>query len=504
MFQTLDVIDPKAAPRTLNFPYHYRPHPWVVAAARHIRAHLDRTAELQPGRLVAVLVARTENGRIGYFCGCDQFDANDDFFEKSFWQQLPAPRLSHLETGYIDKAESAKSQAELAYLNFKEQARLRKSQRHAQRQSGRYDYQRLVQNSQRDSGELDRLKRRYQEALENVEKAHARFQHEAAEAVAADWKTRLTAIVLRNAWGHKASLYDLLYEHYGQNEELLKAVLRTSLPALIAKAFQENKRPLAMGTFWWGPVPSHDARLPNTFYAFSKERHEVLLRFLLEGLSFEPNRLAADSFKDWPLDIVYEDEDLVAVNKPAGMLSVPGKQPIANVYEKVLARYPQATGPMLLHRLDMATSGLLLFAKNKAAHLALQNDFAQGLVQKCYIALLENPLKAERGQVQLPLCLNPYERPRQMVDFTYGKYALTRYEVIGQTRGKTRVAFYPVTGRTHQLRLHAAHALGLNSPIVGDEFYGKPSDRLYLHAQSITFTHPKTHQTVTIEAPVPF
>ena len=159
---------------------------------------------------------------------------------------------------------------------------------------------------------------------------------------------------------------------------------------------------------------------------------------------------------------------------------------------------------MLLHRLDMATSGLLLFAKNKAAHLALQNDFAQGLVQKCYIALLENPLKAERGQVQLPLCLNPYERPRQMVDFTYGKYALTRYEVIGQTRGKTRVAFYPVTGRTHQLRLHAAHALGLNSPIVGDEFYGKPSDRLYLHAQSITFTHPKTHQTVTIEAPVPF
>ena len=505
MFQLLDVTDPKSAPRALNFPYHYSPHPWVLLAAKHVRAHLERTAVGQAGRMVAILVVKNEKGQIGFLTGCDQFDTDDRYFEPNFWQQLPTSEMAPIATDYLDRAEKLKQIAEQNYLNFRESATERRVQRRQERQVlGGASYERLARASQRDSGELERLKRRYHEALDEVERAHGRFQHEAAQVVANDWKKRLGSIDLRNAWGKQINLFDLLFERYGHNEELLKAILRTSLPALIKRAFDEHMRPLTTGTFWWGPVAANDARVPNAFYAFPKERHEALLGFLLDGVPFEPNTLAQDSFKDWQPDILYEDDHLVAVNKPAGMLSVPGKHPIANVYEKMLARYPQADGPMLLHRLDMATSGVLLFAKTKLAHMVLQEDFARGRIKKCYIALLEKPLAGVSGEVELPLCLNPYERPRQMVDFTYGRYALTRFEVLGQTNGKTRVAFYPVTGRTHQLRLHAAHALGLNSPIVGDDLYGEPSDRLYLHAQSIAFTHPVTHEAVTVEAPCPF
>ncbi len=212
-------------------------------------------------------------------------------------------------------------------------------------------------------------------------------------------------------------------------------------------------------------------------------------------MTLEPNQLAIDHFKDWVPEIIYEDSDLVAVNKPAGLLSVPGKHAVRNVYDTILAMYPNATGPMLLHRLDMATSGVLIFAKTKFAHQQLQNAFAHGQIQKRYVALLEKCPEETYGEINLPLCLNPLERPRQMVSRAYGKAAVTQYEVLGQEGEYTRVAFYPKTGRTHQLRLHAAHRRGLNSPIVGDDLYGHPADRLYLHAHSLTFTHPKTGRT---------
>ena len=271
---------------------------------------------------------------------------------------------------------------------------------------------------------------------------------------------------------------------------------------------------------------------------------------MLQGLEVDENPLLNPVHEEEELEIVFEDEWLLVVNKPAGMLSVPGKaEDRDSVYHRLKKKYPEATGPMIVHRLDMATSGLLLVAKTKEVHQDLQAQFANRSIKKRYVAVLDGAIikteketkpiaekailiakdtvstkktaKAERtgstGRIELPLCLNPLDRPRQMVSSEHGKEAITEYQIISESeritsesentfnesnrideserninesRKYTRIVFYPLTGRTHQLRVHAAHPEGLGCPILGDELYGKKADRLYLHAEYIEFRHP--------------
>ena len=199
------------------------------------------------------------------------------------------------------------------------------------------------------------------------------------------------------------------------------------------------------------------------------------------------------------LDILYEDDYLLVINKPEGMLSVPGKGDVDSVYQRLSILYPEATGPIIVHRLDMATSGLLLAAKTKEAHQNLQAQFKNRTIQKRYIALLEGEVPQDEGEIRLPLCPDPLDRPRQIVSEEFGKPAFTRYRVLERTSGKTLIAFYPQTGRTHQLRVHAAHPLGLHCPILGDELYGRKAERLYLHAEYLAFTHPITSERIEIQ-----
>jgi tRNA pseudouridine32 synthase/23S rRNA pseudouridine746 synthase len=180
------------------------------------------------------------------------------------------------------------------------------------------------------------------------------------------------------------------------------------------------------------------------------------------------------------------------------MLSVPGKNDLDSILQRLHNLYPRATGPLIVHRLDMATSGLLLAAKTKEVHKELQALFETRLIQKRYTALLEGELETDEGIIDLPICPNPMDRPRQMVSREYGKRAVTSYRVLERKGGSTRVTFYPHTGRTHQLRVHAAHPEGLNHPIVGDDLYGQPSDRLYLHAAALEFVHPVTGEKLRI------
>ena len=488
----------------LTYPYHYTAHPLVKQAADLVSRHLDDHAARQAGRLVAVLVCRLSDRSLGFLTACDQFDTTDPYFEKSFWQQLPPEELKPLDTDRIDKAFDAKIQAQEKYLSFKEQALARKEHRQRPRASGVFNRDALIASSQFDSGELDRLKLKYVLALQAEEAARSDFQHRTHVAVENEWKRRLASLFVQNKNHKRLTLLDLLSGSLNR-EDLLKAILRTALPSLLNEAYKNQAQPLAMGQFWWGPVASYDARGAGTFFSFDKERHEKLLNFFLEGEKLQKNQLALNNFKDWKPDIVYEDDDIVAFNKPAGMLSVPGKLPVNDLYTVALSLYPEATGPMLLHRLDMATSGIVMFAKNKQTHRILQGAFSQGGIRKRYIALLEKTPAQTSGEVDLPLCLNPYERPRQMVERTYGKPALTLYKVLSvNERGQARVALYPKTGRTHQLRMHAAHAEGLNAPIVGDDLYGHTADRLYLHAEALRFIHPRTGLLTTIEAPCPF
>lgn len=186
------------------------------------------------------------------------------------------------------------------------------------------------------------------------------------------------------------------------------------------------------------------------------------------------------------------------------MLSVPGKEDVSSIFSLIRKQYPDADGPLLVHRLDMATSGLLLIAKTKNIHRDLQAQFKNRLINKRYIALLDGTVRTDRGTIELPLCLNPFDRPRQMVHAQHGKPAITDFEVLERTDKQTRIAFYPRTGRTHQLRVHAAHPLGLNCPIIGDELYGKKAERLYLHAETLEFTHPATGETMKISQKATF
>ena len=254
-----------------------------------------------------------------------------------------------------------------------------------------------------------------------------------------------------------------------------------------------------MAEFWWGDSPKNEIRHHGYYYPSCKGKCEPILQHMLQGLEVDENPLLNPVHEDKELEIVFEDEWLLVVNKPAGILSVPGKaEDRDSVYHRLKKKYPEATGPMIVHRLDMATSGLLLVAKTKEVHQDLQAQFANRSIKKRYVAVLDGIVLSERtGRIELPLCLNPLDRPRQIVNKEYGKEAITEYRIISESgriidesRKHTRIIFYPLTGRTHQLRVHAAHPEGLGCPILGDELYGKKADRLYLHAEYIEFRHP--------------
>ena len=282
-----------------------------------------------------------------------------------------------------------------------------------------------------------------------------------------------------------------------------------ALPKLLQYAYLHQLKPLAMAEFWWGNSPKTEVRHHGYYYPSCKGKCEPILQHMLQGLEVDGNPLSPQAHRKEELEIVFEDEWLVVVNKPSGMLSVPGKEEETDsVYHRVKAKYPEATGPMIVHRLDMATSGLLLVAKTKEVHQHLQEQFINRSIKKRYVALLDrnglNQQLEETGTINLPLCLNPLDRPRQMVSEEYGKPAVTEYRILNYSDKYIRIAFYPLTGRTHQLRVHAAHHQGLNYPILGDELYGKKADRLYLHAEYIEFRHPVYGDIICIQKEAEF
>ncbi len=278
-------------------------------------------------------------------------------------------------------------------------------------------------------------------------------------------------------------------------------------PKLLAHAFRHGLRPLALAEFWWGAPPPSGGRVAGAFYAACRDKCAPLLPFMLEGLRLAPPRaFAPPDVAAHALDIVYEDAWLVVVDKPCGLLSVPGKD--ASVTDSVLARlrarYPHATGPLLVHRLDLDTSGLLVAALDAETFADLQRQFAQREVRKRYVAWLQGRVQGERGTIDFPMRVDLDDRPRQIHDPVHGKPAVTEWQVLERRGERTRVALFPLTGRTHQLRVHAAHPLGLGAPIVGDRLYGHEDTRLHLHAESLAFRHPKRAETVSFERPAPF
>ena len=275
-------------------------------------------------------------------------------------------------------------------------------------------------------------------------------------------------------------------------------------PKLLHAARAMQLRPLALAEFWWGAPPPGGGRVEGTFFPACREKCGPVLPFLLRGVdtaarqTWKPRDVDEDELK-----IVHRDARFVVLNKPEGLLSTPARD--ETVTDSLIARvqknHPQA---MAVHRLDLDTSGLLLVALDEEMYRLLQEQFLSREVQKRYVAVLEGLVVKDSGVIELPLRVDLDQRPRQLVDFENGKAALTRFEVLSREGGRTRVAFFPLTGRTHQLRVHAAHQLGLGTPIVGDRLYGTPGPRLMLHAEELRFRHPLTGEAIALRVAAPF
>ncbi len=271
-------------------------------------------------------------------------------------------------------------------------------------------------------------------------------------------------------------------------------------PKLLQAAYQLGKKPLCMGEFWMGTSPKDEVREEGHFYPSCRSRCKPILGHMMEGLEVDENPLLQKmQAVVSELRTVYEDDTLLVIDKPSGMLSVPGKDEMPSVQSVLRERYPEATGPMIVHRLDMDTSGLMVVTKTNEAYHHLQNQFVRHIVDKEYTALLERDMGLIEGTIDLLICPNPYDRPRQIVNEQYGKRSITHYRVEGRV-----ATFRPQTGRTHQLRLHAAHPDGLGNPIQGDRLYGHDGERLCLHASRLSFIHPTTDDRMTFEAKAPF
>lgn len=269
-------------------------------------------------------------------------------------------------------------------------------------------------------------------------------------------------------------------------------------PKLLQYAFAHGLRPVSMAMFWWGESPKEEVRHHLQCYPACNGKCKPILRWMLQGMEVEPNALEQESRHE--LEWVYDDDDICVVCKPAGMLSAPGKSGRESVMSVVRARCPEAEGPLIVHRLDMATSGLMVVAKSLEMYKVLQGQFLRREVSKRYVAVLSRDVAEAEGDIGLPLRPDLDDRPRQVVDEVWGKPAQTHYERLSARR----VALYPHTGRTHQLRVHCAHGRGLDNPIVGDELYGQKADRLYLHAEWLAFCHPRTGRRMEFEAKAPF
>ena len=534
-----------ALPEKFTYPFHYTPHPLCVLAAEEVKEYIanrkEWQEELASGKMFGVLIVQTDNGitnneenQIGYLAAFSGNLAGKNLhpyfvppvydllqpqgFFKIEEEQISAIniRINELENSpsYLEMKEKREIETEQAQAELnqgKAELKAAKEAREIRRQSpngiSEEEQAILIRESQYQKAEYKRKEKYWKKRLEERETEVNRFKDE-IERLKAERKERSAALQQKlfgefrmlNAKGEVKDLCTIF-------EQTVRKVPPggagdCALPKLLQYAYLHRLKPLAMAEFWWGDSPKNEIRHHGYYYPSCKGKCEPILQHMLQGLEVDENPLLDNVHKDTRLEIVFEDEWLLVINKPAGMLSVPGKtEDMDSVYHRLKKKYPDATGPMIVHRLDMATSGLLLVAKTKEAHRHLQAQFENRSIKKRYIALLDGGIaEAEKtGIISLPLCLNPLDRPRQIVSEEYGKEAVTEYQIIAKSKQYTRIAFYPLTGRTHQLRVHAAHPKGLDCPILGDELYGKKADRLYLHAEYIEFRHPVYGDIICIQ-----
>ena len=492
------------------------------------------------GKMFGVLVVENQAGELGYICAFsgklgnsnhhdgfvppvyDLLDPTGFFRKEEIEVNDLTVELSRLEQN--DSYLELKNQVETCRTDFllwiqhekallKAHKKNRQVKRDAANQDDAVAYGQLIDELKEESI-YQQIQFKQQQnvkklALDQLEGSLNLFENQLSElrekraAMSADIQARIfQSYTFLNVANQQKSLLDIFKDTPFKTPPA--GAGECAAPKLLQYAFLNQLKPIAIAEFWWGMSPDSEVKVHQEYYPACRGKCEPILSHMLKGIEMDINPMSINPAEGKELPIIYEDDYLLVVNKPAEFLSVPGKTIEDSVQTRIHHKYPSASGPLLVHRLDMSTSGIILIAKKKDIHESLQKQFLKRSVEKRYIALLQGYVKSSQGEIDLPLRVDLEDRPRQLVCYEHGKHALTKYEVLERTKGHTRVYFYPHTGRTHQLRVHAAHVSGLNAPIIGDDLYGQKSDRLYLHAEYLSFWHPITKERMEINCPAPF
>ncbi|QIL87103.1 RluA family pseudouridine synthase (plasmid) [Vibrio sp. HDW18] len=541
-----------ALPERFTYPFCYQPHRLCEMAAEQLQEHLTQQTEwyhpfgltesdpLAHGKMFGVLVVQHHSGTLGYLAAFsgqlaeqnelpgfvppvfDRF-ADQQFFRldgdeiatinQQVRQQQADPELARLANTLADYQAQAAQALEQQRTLMIEQRQVRKQQRAAAEQRPVAEqaalFAALAQASVQQKRQLQLLKQDWQQRIAALESQLASKQNhieqlkqQRKQRSAALQNKLFSAYRFSNIEGTQKNLLELFATT--KNPQPPAGSGECAAPKLLHYAFQHQLKPIALAEFWWGRSPKSEIRQHRKFYPACQSKCQPILAHMLQGMALDDNPLLHNPAANQQISIVYQDEAIVVVNKPAEFLSVPGVHIQDSVLTRLQAQFPDTEGVFALHRLDMSTSGLLVFAFTRRANKHLQKQFITRAVTKRYVALLDGKLEQTQGEIRLPLCGDLDDRPRQKVCTQQGKPALTHWHTVRVEQGKTRVYLYPHTGRTHQLRVHCAHPLGLNCPIVGDDLYGSQDQRLYLHAEQLSFTHPYTQQPMTFEVAADF
>lgn len=525
-------------PEKFTFPLFYTPHNLAKIAALELQTFLETQTQFEHnfgmnpnaegiiiGKMFGVLVVKNEKGELGYLAAFsgkmaggnhhqgfvppvfDMLTENSFFLEKSkpLWHLNAEIERLESDPNYLTlkhEIEQFQNIYEQDLKQLKLELKENKKQRDQQRKEFPEDqelFQKLIKASQFDNIRQVNFRRQAEEKKLTLTQ-EIQLHLDQIEPLKNERRERSSS--LQNELFHQYTFLNQqletksLLEIFGANPPA--GAGECAAPKLLHYAFSHKMTPIALAEFWWGQSPKSEVREHKHYYPACKSKCEPILEHMLSGTLTDPNPLLQDDFSGKELHIIYEDEYFLAIHKPADFLSVPGIHIRDSVAERMRLKFPDATGPLIVHRLDMATSGLLLIAKSKEVHEQLQSLFIRRKVKKRYVALLDGVPKENHGHIKLPLRVDLDDRPRQLVCYDFGKMAHTEFEVIFSKDGITRVHFYPHTGRTHQLRMHAAHKDGLHCPIKGDDLYGQTAERLYLHAAELQFIHPITKEEMKI------
>jgi tRNA pseudouridine32 synthase/23S rRNA pseudouridine746 synthase len=532
-------------PEKFTFPFYYQPHQLSEIAAFELQNYLEKQTDfdhnfgldtsqkgLVIGKMFGVLVCQNQDGGLGYLWAFSGKLANENhhnyfvptvfdmlaensFFRKeeellnAYNRKIEILEVADTYLNEIEDFNKTKIQAEAELqqqkTRIKEQKILRDERRIQieatlnEKELLEFNIQ-LAEESKKESILLKKMTKYWKLTLQTLEEKGLVFSNELKQ-LKEERKAKSAALQQKlfaeysffNQYKEKKSLGEIF------NDNPPAGAGECAAPKLLHFAFQHNLKPICMAEFWWGQSPSSEVRQHKQFYPSCKSKCEpILMGHMLHDLEMEENPFIMNHAEGKDIEIVFEDEVMLAINKPTEFLSVPGKTISDSVYARIKEKYPDATGPLIVHRLDMSTSGIMLIAKNEATAVQLQSQFINRTIKKRYVALLDGLLNRKYGYINLPLRVDLDDRPRQLVCYEHGKPAQTKWKTIEVKNGKTKVHFYPITGRTHQLRVHASHNLGLHTPIVGDDLYGTKSDRLHLHAEYIQFEHPVTKEIMEI------